>query len=288
MVAPPAGPPPKILVREWILQNNHWILRYLGKEGNLLEFIFDQGGKSIRIRQSYPAWQNTMFLLLNPAMAASLHLQKIPVLHASSLVRAGVSFLLAGVSNAGKSSLAAALLAEGLAFHSDDMAAFSLKDGRPVIQAGYPRLKITPLVADALGWKTSDLLNIFFREPEYEEKWVDMSRIGKGFFDRPAPLGAIFVLSGRSRELNVPQIDILPAGQAALTLARHLYGYPWLQKPDASTIMLCARIANSTTVFGLRLPEGLQSLRSSARFLIREIDEIMGRSTCSGNRVAMI
>jgi len=274
IVARPAGPLPKTLVREWMQENSHWVLRYLGKGGESLEFIFDQGGQRIRIRQSYNEWGSTLFLLLNPAMAASLHLQGFPVLHASSLVREDVAFLFAGVSGAGKSSLAAALVAEGNALHSDDIGVIRFEKGYPIIPPGYPRLKITLQTAAALGWDRDQLKTIFPMKPEYDEKWLDVSLINEGFYGSPAPLRAIYVLSDRSSEIDAPQIDALPAGRGALALTKHLYGDTWLQKPGRRTMAICAQLADRIPIFSLRLPEGISRLRSSTRFLIGHMDDL--------------
>lgn len=268
------SPPPKTLLREWKEQNNHWLLRYLFNEGHILEFLFDLDGKRIRIRQSYPDWQNSVFVLLMPALAAYLHLQGKSIVHVSSLVRHNESFLVAGVNGSGKSSLAGALVAEGLALHSDDIGVVAMESLRPVIQAGYPRLKITLQTAAALGWNESSLKTIFFTDPEYEEKWLDVSSMEDGFHDSPAPLRAIYILSHRSAEIDVPQIEPLPAGQGALALTPHLYGDTWLQRAGRRTMSICAQLADSVPVFSLRLPEGLNRLRSSARFIVRHMETL--------------
>ncbi len=277
----PTHPAPDNLVREWISQNSRQVLRYVRKNGRILEFVFDQQGKIIRIRQSYPEWQDTMFAMLNPAMAASLHLQGVPVFHATSLVRNGTSFIFAGRSGVGKSTLAAALVSEGLGFHADDIAAFCFKGKKAHVQAGYPRLKVTPQISHTLGWNERDLLDVFISEPEYEEKWVDISHMGKGFYNECAPLGAIFIFVGRSSGYKTPRIDMMPPGRAALILARYLYGSLWLQKPDIRTMTVCAKIADSVPVFALRLPDALDSLRPSARFVVRYLNRLSGKDLLS-------
>jgi len=259
---------------EWIQQHNHWILRYLGRERHVLEFLFDSEGKHIRIRQSSFEWQNSVFVLLSSAFAAAFHLQGQPVLHSTSVVKDKEAFLLTGFSRAGKSSLAAALVAEGLALHSDDIGAFKIESDRPEIQAGYPRLKINHQAANVLGWPQEFLLDILVRDRNSNEKWFDLSTIRNGFHDSPAPLKAVYVLSDRSFEIDTPRIEDFSPGQGALALIRYIYGKPWLEKPNRKEMELCAWLARTVPIFRLTLPDDLNKLRQSARAVIKHVDEL--------------
>jgi len=206
------------------------------------------------------------------AMAAAFNLRGAPVLHATSLVKDGGAFLLMGSSGVGKSTLAAALGAAGLSFHADDVAALSWCADRPIVQAGYPRLKITPQTGAALGWPANTLLSIFVTVPKYREKWVDVSALPGGFHDGPAHLKAVYLLSGRSADLNAPRLEVLSPVQGALAMARHLYGQPWLEIPAGYALSLCTRVAGTTPVYRLQLPEGLDRLRLSARAVMTHME----------------
>jgi len=265
------GPPPRTMTRVWQRQGGQWVLRFRGQTGHVLEFRYDLAGTQISIRQSYPKRRDTLFALMCPALAAALHLQGRPALHATSLVNNGGAFLLMGLSGTGKSTLAAALAVEGLSFHSDDIAALSWEAGVPVVQAGYPRLKITSQTGESLGWPADALLHIFVMAPEYPEKWVDAAILQGGFHDGPAPLKTIYLLSGRSADLQAPRLETLSPGQAALALVRHLYGQPWLGKPAAQAMKLCARLAVKTPIRRLWLPDGLENLRPAARAIMTDM-----------------
>jgi len=262
----PAGPPPNSMKRSWQKQGNQWVLRFQGIEGHVLEFVYNLEGTKVSIRQSYPEQRDTLFVLMCTALAAALHLRGRPVLHAASLVNNGAAYLLMGSSGAGKSTLAAALAAEGLSFHADDIAAIAWDAGRPFIQAGYPRLKITPQVAAALGWPEDILLPIFVTIPDHPEKWVNASFLPGGFYDGPAPLKAIYLLSGRAANLDVPRVETLSSSQSALAMVRHLYGQPWLRLSMAQVTAICTRLAETTPVRRLWLPDGLERLRSLSCF----------------------
>jgi hypothetical protein len=264
-------PPPGSQTKEWRWQENHWLLRFQADNGHVLEFLFAPDGKHITIRQSYPEWRDTLFILMYTALAAALHLQGVPLLHASSLVNNGAAFLFMGVSGSGKSTLAAALAAQGLSFQADDIAALSWESGRPVVQAGYPILKIQLPTGMALGWPTAMMRSIFLTAPEYPEKWVDGAALPGGFHDRPAPLKAIYILSGRRSDLHTPRIETLPPSQGCLALVKYLYGQPWLKTAEDKALRLCSQIAAVTPIRRLWLPDGLERLGATAQAVMTDM-----------------
>ncbi len=267
----PDGEPPGAMTKVYRRQGKRWVLRFQNPNRHVLEFVYDPGGTIISLRRSYPEWRDSLLGLFSVGMAIVLHLRGMPVLHATSLVKNGMAYLFMGSSGAGKSSLAAALAVEGLPFHTDDVSALVWHATDPFVQAGYPRLKITPKTADALGWPESSLLPVYVTEPECPEKWVDALRLPGGFHYGPAPLKTIYVLSGRSTDLRVPRIETLSRSQAAIAVARCLYGNSWLERPPAQAMALSARIAAKVAVRRLRLPEGLDRLRSAARFVMDDM-----------------
>jgi hypothetical protein len=258
--------------KAWQRQGDQWLLRFQSTQGHVLEFRYDLGGKRISIRQSYPEWLDTLFVLMCPALAAALHLQGRIALHATSLVQNGEAFLLMGASGAGKSALAAALTAAGLSFQADDISALSWDAGRPVVQAGYPRLKITPQTCESLGLAANAQFPVFVSTPVYPETWVDCSALPGGFHKGPAPLKAIYLLSGRNTDLQIPRLETLSPGQSAMAIVRQLYGAPWLVTPATQGMEFCARIAATIPIRRLWLPDGLERLGESARVIIADMN----------------
>jgi len=276
----PDGPGPEAMVRDWGRYENRCVLRFRDARGRALEFIYDPAGTRLSVHQSYPEWQDDLMALMGVALAVALHLRGQPVLHAASLVKDGWAFLLLGSSSAGKSTLAAALAAEGLSFHSDDIAALDWDSGSPVVQAGYPRLKITAETAAALGWPADSLLPMTIAVPEYPKKWVDVSVLPGGFHESSAPLKKIYLLAGRKGDLEAPLLETLSPPHAAIAMVRHLYGRPWMGTPEKEAMEFCARIAETTVIRRLWLPDGMGRLRESARALITDMQAV---SPCRGN-----
>ena len=262
---------PNKINREWKLENNNWLLRYFGYKDNVLEFRFGLDGKKIHISQSYLEWRDSIFILSGVVLATSLHLQGKSILHATSLVKNGKSFLLAGFSGAGKSTLAASLVKEGVSFHSDDMAVFTINKDSIIIQAGYPRLKVTPETAKSLGWGDESLIPVMISGPLNNERWIELSTLKNSFYEKSAPLKAIYILSGRDKKIDIPYIYPISKGHGTLSLVRHIYGQPWLVKPGKRLMDICSQIIRNIPVYKVVFPDDLSKLRQAACMFIDSI-----------------
>lgn len=271
-VSLPHGPVFPTMTRTWQQQGDQWVLRFQSSKNQFFEFVYDLKGEQIMAQQGHPEWQDILFVLMGASLAAALYLRGRPAFHAASLVKDGNAFLLMGSGGQGKSTLAMALTLEGLQFHSDDIGALTWDSGRPVVQAGYSRLKIMPRTADALGCSADALLPIFIANPDHPEKWLDASILRGGFHDGPAPLKAIYLLSGRRANLRAPIVETLLPSHGAMALARHFYGQPWLAIPAEYMLSICTRVAETTPIRRLQLPDGLDRLRSSARTVMTDME----------------
>ena len=259
--------------REWVVDGQDYVLRYFNNSGEFLQFRFCDNGRRVRISQSWPYWEDSLFALMNPAMAASIALQGIPVLHGSSLVRHGNSTLIMGVSEAGKSTLSAALISEGyMALHSDDIGVLESSSKTLVIAPGYPRLKIEKAIASHLNIDNEKLLQVTDSVSDETEKWVDARELSGGFYAEYAPLSALCVLSKRAGSLTKPKIEKVSGMQAVLALTEHLYGREWLNPPGGDTLSVCNQLSQSVPVYKVTMPNDLSVLPSAARDLIDFLD----------------
>ncbi len=273
-----AGFKPKILsqspnpsAREWIESNGRHFLRFYNYQGHMLEFRFSSNGKRVDISQSWPEWQDSLFALMNPAMAAAITLQGGTVLHGSSLVYNNQSILISGVSEAGKSTLSTALAAEGLSLHSDDLGIITQNDDQFSIAPGYDRIKIQPGVLEVLNLKSLALHPVTTSIADEVEKWLCADDLPGGFYSQPAPLAAIFVLDRRSNQINHPETELLSPLKAGMILTGHLYGSEWLNPPGPPTLSVCSEIAIAVPVYRITMPDDLTRLIPSAQTLINEV-----------------
>ncbi|HEX2952474.1 MAG TPA: aldolase, partial [Bacillota bacterium] len=99
--------------------------------------------------------ENVRLFLLGSAFGALLYQRGILPIHGSALVHQGQAFILTGVTGAGKSTLAAALVHRGCKLLTDDVAAVTFDDiGTPWVQPAYPQQKLWQDSATALELST--------------------------------------------------------------------------------------------------------------------------------------
>lgn len=262
---------PNPSAREWVESNGRYFLRFYNHQGHTLEFRFSNNGKHVDISQSWPEWQDSLFALMNPAMAAAISLQGGTVLHGSSLIYNNQSILISGVSEAGKSTLSAALAAEGFSLHSDDLGVVTHNNKQFGIAPGYDRIKIHPEVLEILNLKSLTLHPVTTSIADEVEKWLCADDLPGGFYSQSAPLAAILVLNRRSKQFNLPETELLSPLQAGVALTRHLYGNEWLNPPGASTLSVCSQLATAVPVYRITMPDDLTRLTPSARILLSEV-----------------
>jgi len=272
--------------REWIREPDRSIVRFYDGVGHIYQFDLTGNGSHITISQTWPVWEDSVFALVNMVMGAVLTLQGHPMFHACSLVHGDRAFLLMGDSGAGKSSLSIALAAEGLAAHADDVAVIDnitfpdlngqtgmpkpvISGSQPAIAPGYPRIKVKPELLDRLGITGVTPIKIATVEGPEKERWIDTDQLPGGTHRKSAPISAIFLLGERTAKSGDPQIRRLGPMQAAFALSGHMYGTVWFNPPGPKNLFLCTYIAEKVPVYEVCLPDDLDLLRASARYLIR-------------------
>lgn len=280
--------PPNKRGRIWRKEDDGWLLRYYNSLGHMNEFRFLKNGTAITFTQSWPEWRDTLFALMNPVMAAAVTLQGAPVLHSSSLVLNGKSTLVMGISGAGKSSLSAALAANGLSVHSDDIGVIEWNKGDiPLVMSGYSRIKIDTSLEKYLNVPGLSFISIT-KEIDYagvpdhtaaqlqkagQEKWLSAKYFPGGFHAGAAPLNTVLILDERIKEITKPRIKLLRPMKAGMALTEHMYGRDWLNPPGPKTLKVSTRLAESVPVYKINMPDNLDILLDSAAYIKKEILE---------------
>ena len=268
---PPLATTPGAWTRTWSREPWGWLLRYGHPGGRYLEFHFSPDGSSISIHHHGAlAWPNPLTIVLGPVLAVALHLLGKTLLHGGGAFLGG-GLLILGASEAGKSTLKAALVAAGCPLLCEEMAVLDWLGGRPCLQPGHPLMKFSSASALALGLEPASLPPVFPADADSpDERWLDSRRLAGGFYDHPAPLRVIYLLAGRRAGLRAPLFEPLPPAMAAIQLSKHLYARDWLHLDPQVALERASGLAAAVPVRQVWLPDGLERLGASAEGLMAD------------------
>jgi hypothetical protein len=193
---------------------------YRTPAGEALRFAgtdFHLGAREIHARGTAPAAE-VEEQLLGPVLAFWLEQRGIVALHASAVALDGAAVAFLAPSGAGKSSLAAALVAAGGVLLTDDLLALDHRGGRPHARAGYPQLRLAP--SAAARWAGSRAA------PPVRDGDKCRVPVGDGgwgaFCGAPVPLVRLVL---PSRGGATAPVELAPLGrrEALIELVRHSY-----------------------------------------------------------------
>lgn len=125
-------------------------------------------------------------IFLTVVIPAIFYLRKTIALHGSVIAFENHCILFTGKSGAGKSTIAARLIAKGNKILSDDICIIKPDHEIPFVVPATPQIKLNAEVALSLGYTPSSLNAISKRE---EKSWINMEN---HFEERSLPLRAIY------------------------------------------------------------------------------------------------
>jgi hypothetical protein len=129
---------------------------------DLFDFVVHANGRRIDVFAGTDIDGETVVAyLISQVLSVALLLQGIPTLHASAVSLHGNAVVLLGESGFGKSTLTAALLAEGAQLITDDLLVLRKEAAGYVAVPGAQRIKLAPAAADALhlAWPDTPMLD---------------------------------------------------------------------------------------------------------------------------------
>jgi hypothetical protein len=190
-------------------------------------------------------------------MAILLYQRGLLILHASAVQVANQVVAFLGMSGAGKSSLAAALDAQGYSIITDDVLALRIHGQGIEAIPGFPQIKLPQTSATTLGHDLDTLVPLH----QAEEKLG--YRLGKAFPTRAMPLqGVYFLATGDSMAITP-----MPPQEALLELIPHSAPTRWKLPGDGIHLTHCAELVRQVPTFNLQRPRDLTQLADSARMV---------------------
>ena len=225
-------------------------------------FLVHEGRKVIVDPQPQIEEQIVRNLFLGPVLGVALNQRGLHLFHASVVRLAGNAVAILAPKGWGKSTLAAILHSRGHTVLCDDIAALEQGKQQPLIQPGFPMLKLWADTVRAIGHNPEEYPRL---HPQLEKHIYDL---GSGFSSTPQPLRAVLVMQPGDKPIVVP----LSGKEALFQILPHWYGT--LYNGDLLPIFgsqnhlrECALLAKHVPVYGLRLPRSLTGAQKAAQFL---------------------
>ncbi|NEQ88783.1 MAG: hypothetical protein F6K26_55505, partial [Moorea sp. SIO2I5] len=202
--------------------------------------------------------------LVGTVMAILLQQRGALILHASAVEMDGKAILFLGNSGEGKSTIAAALQAQGYAVVADDIAAVSWEEGKAMLAPGFPQIKVGREVAEVLGYDWESLWQL---HPRLEKRSL---RLVRDFPQRSLPISRIYLLASGS------QIKCEPMKTQAglMALIQHSELMKLFSSGEVMQFERCASLAQSSEVVYLQRPRHLSLLSK----LVEVVEEDVGSS----------
>jgi hypothetical protein len=181
------------------------------------------------------------------------------VLHASTVAVDGKAVAFFGPSGRGKSTLTAALTRAGHPLIADDMTVIETTNDTPIVQPGFPRLKLWPDSAEALE---HDVDALPLLHPERTKRSLQLS---SAFHAQPLPLARCYLLEDGDAE----SVSELAPKEAVLTLIGYTYQAQWLHQTGASgaNLLHCGALVRSGVVRRLQRRRMFDALPDVIRFI---------------------
>jgi hypothetical protein len=204
-----------------------------------------------------------------PGLSVLLHQRGYLTLHASCVMIHSRAVAFVGSTEAGKSTIAAALLSRGHALVADDVTVVCNSGPAPLAFPGYPGLH---LLADAAKYFGEELGRPIGLDGE-DEKYT--FRAVRGFPSLPVPLARVYLLS------DGPDLQISPVSghEAVYELVKNSYWIRLMHDSRPSSYFLqCARLFTQIPIMRLTRPRDVSQLPEVARMIERSVINEQGET----------
>jgi hypothetical protein len=158
--------------------------------------------------------------LLGPVMGFVLRRRSILALHASAVCIGGQAVALCGESQAGKSTMAAALALRGIPVLCEDITPLIEADGKFQVEPGYPRVCLWPEAVEKLFDARDALPRL---TPSWEKFFLPLDGRNAKFEDQRRAVSAVYLVAPRVEEVDAPRIETMGSREALLNLVQNTY-----------------------------------------------------------------
>jgi len=164
--------------------------------------------------------EDTATYLLGPVMGFVLRRRGVLALHASAVCIGGQAVALCGESQAGKSTIAAALALRGVPVLCEDITPLVEQDGKFHVEPGYPRVCLWPDAVEKLFGARDALPQL---TSSWEKFFLPLDGGNAKFEGQRRVVSAVYLLAPRVAEAGAPRIETMSAREALLDLVQNSY-----------------------------------------------------------------
>ncbi len=146
-------------------------------------------GSKIVIEPLTESWDQLRLFALGASMGALLHQRGYAVIHGNAIVHNDLSYVFAGPSGIGKSTLATAFHQAGFGLLADDVVAVRFDDqGAPWALPSYPHVKLWEDAIEALSLDSAEKSPLYDRVTKFSVPMTD------AFYPKPCRLAGYYSL----------------------------------------------------------------------------------------------
>lgn len=224
-------------------------------------------GKKLTIEKLGNTWKRVRLYILGSMMGAALMQKDKFVLHANTIWIDGRAVAFSGMSGAGKSTITGALLERGHKLIADDVTSIYDVGGEPLVDPGFPRLKLWEDSARALGHNPDKLERVM----KGQHKYSLFTR--KKFIEEPTRLERVYMLNSvNEKKFDVEKISGIHKYQMLKNNAyrqQFLYGLGL----ESQNFKQCMNIAQKVEVKSLVRPSFPFMLNRLVKFIEKDMQQ---------------
>jgi len=242
-------------------------LRWTG----LFDFWVSADGELIEYRKHRRAsLESFTVYFLGQVLSFSLLARGIEPLHGSAVVVDGRTIVFLGACGAGKSTLAAAMIARGYPAITDDVVVLRPSENAWVVEPGIPRLKLFPATArKLLGARDVTPMNTGTSK-------LVMTLAANEAVRRPTPLDTIFVLpeatDAKNSAASAVRIEPLAGANAFLAIVRSTFNGVITDRDRlANQFAFARRLTSSIRMRQLQYPRRLARLKNVCDSIVADL-----------------
>jgi hypothetical protein len=237
----------KVINRGVLYQSNH--REFLLRMEQVAAYYVCNGSKITIQPLGHAAAGEISAFLTGTAFGALLHQRRLLPLHASTVLFNNKCLLFAGISGAGKTTLAAALLKAGGTLVADDISVIDFSGEHPAVRPAFPAVKIWADSLRHLGLSAEGLEPVRGELQKYYLPVSQFSRVHTG-------IHAIFILTTHNKEQA--EVKTLKGIDKFRMLKKHTYLFRGIPKTglEQNHFHMVNQLAVRVPVIMLTRPNG--------------------------------